>query len=98
MNVHYKSADIRSKKKNQEPPSPLQIQYWRSPNLQELHKFLENKNVHKDWKTDYKQDQARDLQLLQYHKHSGKVEKSLKLPSNVKKKKLHKQKKENTLA
>lgn len=40
MNVHIKSADVRSKK-TQEPPSPLQIQYWRSPNLQEVPNFLE---------------------------------------------------------
>lgn len=41
--------------------------------------------MHEDRKTDYEQDKARDLQQLQCHRQRGKAEKSLKLPSNVKK-------------
>lgn len=87
MNVHIKSAGVRSKK-IQEPPSLLQIQYWSSPNLQEVHNSVEVK-TEKQTMNKIKQETCNSHSATD----SGKAEKSLKLPSNVNKNSSDKRKK-----
>lgn len=82
MNVHMKSADVRSKK-NKKPPSPLQIQYWRSPNLQEVHNFVEMRMCMKTEKQTMNKIKQETLNSYSATD-SGKAEQSLKLPCNVK--------------
>lgn len=87
MNVHIKSAGVRSKK-IQEPPSLLQIQYWSSPNLQEVHNSVEMK-TEKQTMNKIKQETCNSHSATD----SSKAEKSLKLPSNVNKSSSDKRKK-----